>query len=125
MKRASLTATSSLTLPLDSYIYSILPINHNAQIAAISSDDSLRIIDSITLKEISNRIIPSVHGGVTCLTATKDDLNCLLTAGRDGLVRYWDLRLGYSTLEFPDGMPVFEVTYLDTAFPTWSSQISR
>ena len=104
MKRATPTAISSLILPPNSYVYTIAPLSDRAQLAAISSDDSLRIIDSSTLKEVSNGIIPNVHSGVTCLAVTKDDLNCLLTAGRDGLVRCWDLRLGQSTLEFRDGM---------------------
>lgn len=122
MKRATLTATSSLALPLDSYIYRILPFHRNAQIAAISSDDSLRLIDSSTLKEISNGIIPNVHGGVVCLDATADDTSCLLTAGRDGSVRYWDLRLGYSTLEFRDSMPVL-TSHDQAAFSTRYSHI--
>lgn len=117
MKRASSTAISSLTLPLNSYIYTIAPINHNAQIAAISSDDSLRIIDSSTLKEVSNGIIPNVHAGVTCFDVTKDGLNYLSTAGRDGLVQYWDLREKCSTLKFQDGEPGLKLLNQDT-FPT-------
>jgi len=104
MKRATPTAISSLILPPNSYVYTIAPLSDRAQLAAISSDDSLRIIDSTTLKEGSNGVIPNVHGGVTCLDVTKDDPNYILTAGRDGLVRCWDLRLGQSTLEFQDGM---------------------
>lgn len=124
MKCGTSTAISSLTLPLNSYIYTIAPINHNAQIAAISSDDSLRIIDSSTLKEVTNGINPNVHAGVTCIDVMKDGPNSLLTAGRDGLVRYWDLRQKYSTLEFQDGEPGLKSLDPD-ALPTRCLRISR
>lgn len=83
MRSASLRASSSLTLPPDSYVYKVLPVN--AGLAAISSDDSLRTIDLNTFQEISNGILADVHSSVTCLVATKNAFNSLLTAGRDGL----------------------------------------
>lgn len=105
MRQASLAATSSLSLPPQSYVYTIIPIKENAGIAAISSDDSLRVVDSNTLQILSNGIIPNVHAGVTCLDViVNENVNCLLTAGRDGLVKCWDLRSGRSTLDFRDGM---------------------
>ncbi|KAK3168489.1 hypothetical protein OEA41_004937 [Lepraria neglecta] len=90
MEVATLTKTSSLSLPADSYIYKILQIDSN--LAAISSDDSLRIIDSTSLKEIAGGILKNVHAGVTCLEAPENDKNVFLTAGRDAVVRSWDLR---------------------------------
>ncbi|KAL2056679.1 hypothetical protein ABVK25_003073 [Lepraria finkii] len=101
MKVATLTKTSSLSLPVDSYIYKILQVDSN--LAAISSDDSLRIIDSTSLKEIAGGILKNVHTGVTCLEASENDTKGFLTAGRDAVVRSWDLRSGRSTLELSDG----------------------
>ena len=86
---------------MDSYIYKILQVNSN--LAAISSDDSLRIIDSTSLKEIAGGVLKNVHAGVTCLEAPENDKNVFLTAGRDAVVRSWDLRSGRSTLELSDG----------------------
>ena len=98
---ASLTATSNLSLPADSYIYKI--VNLNGNLAAISSDDSLRLIDSRTLQEITNGTINNIHVGVTCLQAVNRDPNILLTAGRDAVVREYDLRSGQKTLQLSDG----------------------
>ena len=102
MKIAALTATSSLSLPTDSYIYRVLPVK--STLAAISSDDSLRLIDSATLREISGGILDRVHDGVTCLTNLDSDQNSLLTAGRDAAVRCWDLRSGKKRFELLNGM---------------------
>ncbi|KAL2039336.1 hypothetical protein N7G274_008004 [Stereocaulon virgatum] len=100
MEVATLTDTSSLSLPPDSYIYKILQVD--SKIAAISSDNSLRVIDSTSLKEIRDGIIDNVHAGVTCLEALRNDRSVFWTAGRDAVVRSWDLRLGKSTLDLSD-----------------------
>ena len=101
MKPASFTATCSLSLPPDSrYIYKIVPVNENTHLAAISSDDSLRLIDAKTLREIiPGGVIESVHDGTTCLQTVGHDPHSLLTAGRDGTVRQFDLRVGQKTLQ--------------------------
>lgn len=101
MEVATLTNTSSLSLPPDSYIYKILQVD--SKIAAISSDNSLRAIDSTSLKEIRDGILNNVHAGVTCLEALRNDRSVFLTAGRDAAVRSWDSRSGKSTLELSDG----------------------
>jgi WD40 repeat protein len=101
MEVATLTDTSSLSLPPDSYIYKILQVD--SKIAAISSDDSLRVIDSTSLNEIRDGILNNVHAGVTCLEALRNDRSIFLTAGRDAVVRSWDLRSGKSTLDLSDG----------------------
>ena len=102
MNKANHVADSSLFLPPDSYIYRILPCD--GQIAAISSDDSLRIVDARTLQEVSNGIFEKVHDGVTCLDTYPRDHSRLATAGRDGTVKVWDLRTKTSALEYRDGM---------------------
>jgi len=98
MKNATLTATSCLSLKSDSYVYKIVP--NNIRIAAILSDDSLRIIDQNTLQEIPDIVRQTAHKGVTCL---ETDGSSVVTAGRDGVVRYWDLRARGKALEFWDG----------------------
>lgn len=101
MQVAALTTTSSLSLPANSYIYRIVPVG--SRLAAISSDDSLRIIDPNTLQESSDGIVKDVHAGVTCLETIDNDHNSILTAGRDATTRCWDLRSGKKTAEFGDG----------------------
>lgn len=101
MRLASLTTTSVLSLPADSYIYKVLPVNGN--LAAISSDDSLRLLDYRTLREIAGRILNNVHDGVTCLQTVDHDPNGLLTAGRDAVVQRYDLRTGQKTMQLGDG----------------------
>ena len=101
MRLARLTTTSSLTLPADSYIYEVVKINGN--LAAISSDDSLRLVDLRTLQEIADAVLKNVHDGVTCLQAVDHDPSGLLTAGRDAVVQRYDMRLGQKTMQFGDG----------------------
>ena len=101
MRLASLTTVSSLSLPADSYIYRILHVDGN--LAAISSDDSLRLIDLQTLREIPGGATTNVHDGVTCLQAVDHDPSSLLTAGRDAVVQRYDVRLGQKTMQLGDG----------------------
>lgn len=109
MATATLQTSSSLFLPPDSYIYKLQPVNTGALIAAISSDDSLRVFDLGTLAKQSTSVVgpdhalKDVHTGVTCLEAFgAQQKDCVLTAGRDGFVRGWDLRSGKRILELKD-----------------------
>lgn len=90
------TASSSLSLPAGSYIYSICPAAPGS-FATISSDDSLRLFDATSLK-LLNVTAAKTHKGVTCLKeyggATGVGQQLLATAGRDGKVRLWDVRSG-------------------------------
>ena len=101
MDVATLTKTSSLPLPTGSYIYRIVPVERH--LAAISSDDSLRLVDPTYLQELSSPRFSQVHAGVTCLETLKHDNYALCTAGRDAVAKYWDLRSGQKTSEFRDG----------------------
>ena len=101
MRFASLTTYSDLSLPADSYIYKIAHVN--GILAAISSDDSLRLTDIHTLREIAGGVLNNVHDGVTCLQVVDHDPSSLLTAGRDAVVQQYDLRIGEKTMKFGDG----------------------
>lgn len=104
METATLQTSSSLFLPPESYIYRLQPVNNaGALIAAISSDDSLRLFDLERLGAIestavdcaAHNALKDIHKGVTCLEAFGPQQEyCVLTAGRDGAVRGWDLRSG-------------------------------
>lgn len=98
---AVLAGTSSLSLPPDSYVYHIAQAG--AGLAAISSDDSLRIFDRSTLQLASGGIIEPAHRGLTCLERVAGDHHSIVTAGRDGFVRCWDLRTGSKIRELRDG----------------------
>jgi WD40 repeat protein len=116
MKLATHLSTSPSIKP-DTYIYKILPVAANTALAAISSDDSLLLFDSATLQPLASatQLQGKIHEGVTCLrpfgvgAAADDDGgpdkdgHCVLTAGMDGTVRGWDLRLsGRNFLEIRD-----------------------
>jgi WD repeat-containing protein 89 len=92
-------ASSSLSLPVQSYIYCLVPTS--AALAAISSDDSLRVFDRQTLQLLFGGVIKTRQEGITCLTRTNDDV--LATAGRDGSVRTWDVRQGGEVSQFIHG----------------------
>ncbi|MCJ1418563.1 hypothetical protein MMC32_004911 [Xylographa parallela] len=93
-------ATSSLSLPTNSYIYCIKAVGRS--LAAISSDDSLRVFDPVTLQVSADRVFQNAHTGIVCLENVGDEIESLVTAGRDGYVRCWDLRSGKKTVELKD-----------------------
>lgn len=109
METATLQTSSSLFLLPDSYIYRLQPVNAGQLIVAVSSDDSLRLFDLETLGKQStdaigaHNVLKDIHKGVTCLEAFGlQQEHCVLTAGRDGAVRGWDLRSGKKILELKD-----------------------
>ena len=106
MKTADLLSSSS-PLPDDVWINQLLLTRHNnrnhnhATLASTTSDDSLRTFDPTTLQLSGN--IDKVHDGVTCLKPFDADPACVLTAGRDAVVRCWDLRTGKAGLALGNG----------------------
>ena len=100
MQMSSLQAVSGLSLPPDSYVYSIVPCSKAQNVAAIASDDSLRIVDASRLQCLI--IYGNTHAGVTCLQPLADQPNILLTAGRDAAIRGWDIRSGERVVELID-----------------------
>lgn len=78
----------------DTYVYDIVPLA--AGLAAISSDDSLRLLDPLTLSGAPINSIRRVNTEVTCLKAinntTERGALLVCTAGRDGRVCLLDPR---------------------------------
>ncbi|MCJ1281063.1 hypothetical protein MMC26_000381 [Xylographa opegraphella] len=93
-------ASSSLSLPINSYIYCIKAVGRS--LAAISTDDSLRLFDAVTLQVSTDRVFGNAHTGVVCLEDAGIGVESVVTAGRDGYVRCWDLRSGKKTVELRD-----------------------
>jgi WD40 repeat protein len=125
MKSFQSTVSSDLGLPKDSYIYSFATtaaqddtrtdyyraLAPSDRLAVISSDDSLRIFDPSTLKLLPNGHYAKSHAGLTSLkrfAPNGQESNVLMTAGRDGTVRGWDLRSQSKVLEFkaPQDQPL-------------------
>ena len=100
MQTASLQAASDLSLPPDSYVYSIVFCSAAQDVAAIASDDSLRIVDASRLQGPAT--YSNIHAGVTCLRQFPVQPNILLTAGRDAAIRGWDIRSGERVVELID-----------------------
>ena len=90
-------ASSGLSLPNDTYIYSLARTTTSC--AAISSDDSLRYFDPTNLSLVHT--VAKAHQGITCLKATSDGKG-LVTAGRDGTVRCWDERAKSAGVQMAD-----------------------
>ena len=88
------TASSSLSLPAENYIYSITSASPGSSFAAISSDDSLRVFNSADISRASVVAAKSHANGVTALKSYQQQQQVLVTGGRDGKVKVWDLREG-------------------------------
>ncbi|EPQ67544.1 Bgt-1877 [Blumeria graminis f. sp. tritici] len=77
--------------PGSTYVYDILPLTEG--LAALSSDDALRILNPQSLSEPCT-LLKNVGESTTCFRAF--DTTCLIAvAGRDGFVRLWDIRSGH------------------------------
>lgn len=108
---ATQTFSSDVGLPPNSYIYRIIstaarqdPLIYSKtdQLAIIASDDSLRFV-SPDLKAVD--VVKSANDSITCLERANDaPSNVVATAGRDGLIRYWDKRSRQKVLEIQSRM---------------------
>lgn len=104
---ATQTLDSDVGLPPNSFIYKlistasrrdVLTYSKTDQLAIIASDDSLRFLDPATLKV--NGVVRTANDSITCLERANDAAsNVVATAGRDGLIRYWDSRSRQKALE--------------------------
>ena len=92
--KAKHLAASNLSLPADTYIYTLARLQNYC--AAISSDDSLTYFDPTTLKVLQQAA--KAHEGITCLEAALDTQG-VVTAGRDGLIKFWDDRAKEASLK--------------------------
>lgn len=75
----------------NTYIYDIQPVA--GSIVFISSDNNLRVVDPLALNSAPLATFRDVHNGVTCLKALESDNSTVVTAGSDGKVNVFDLRL--------------------------------
>jgi WD40 repeat protein len=108
-------ATSSLPVPKDSYVYcfattapqhdikydtapSLAPSD---RLAVACSDDSLLVLEPETLRVLPDGHFRGANRGITSLRPFSGNATStvFLTAGRDGLVRGWDLRSGRAVVE--------------------------
>ena len=88
MKSAELLSKSSLSLPADSYIYDVLSVNGTDNVATISSNDALRVVDD-SLHVLPNGAVENIHR-VTCLKNLEAHPGCLVIAA--DAVSVWDPR---------------------------------
>ncbi|GAM82281.1 hypothetical protein ANO11243_002600 [Dothideomycetidae sp. 11243] len=105
MVNASLTTGSALSLPSDTYIYSLARLQSSSNSAAcIASPSSLVLFDSNSLSAVHH--IRKCH--TDSVTALVSAGSRFATAGRDGLVKLWDDRAksesASTTLRGKDGV---------------------
>jgi hypothetical protein len=100
--------------PTNAYIYDIVPVA--AGLAAISSDDSLRLLDPLALNGTPLNSIRRVNTDVTCLKAVNNtaegDALIVCTAGRDGRVCLLDPRTSAKIGEVRTGALGFHFAYI-------------
>ena len=88
------SSSFQITSPANTYIYDIVSIG--SHVAAISSDDSLRILNPLALNGAPLSTVKKANADITCLNALETEGGGVVvcTAGRDGLVNLRDLRSG-------------------------------
>ena len=86
----NLVGTFRIDYPENTYIYQIEPIADN--IASISSDDCLRLVDPHALHRLPLCVMENVHEKVTCLKVVDGQIGVVCTAGRDGIINTFDFR---------------------------------
>lgn len=117
VEQLKLSGSSGLSLPEDSYMYSIVPTSaqvsgnsytplasSGSHLAVLSSDNSIRIVDPTSLQLV--QALQNVNQSVTCLkrmASPAEECRVLVTSGRDGFVRCWDMRTNSKTMEFKAG----------------------
>lgn len=104
---AKCIADSTLGTAPDTYLYSLA--QSGTVFATIGSDDTLRLFDG-SLKPLQ-KAWPA-HAGISCLSTYG---NSFATAGRDGLVRGWDVRAKRTGIEIsePQGRGISSITCHD------------
>lgn len=94
MYNLSENSTFKVTTPADTYIYDLIQLS-NGSVAAISSDDCLRILNPVDLSRGEVSLVKGVGKGVTCASSINaEGGEVVVTAGGDGKVGIWDLRAG-------------------------------
>jgi hypothetical protein len=100
--------------PTNTYVYDIVPVA--AGLAAISSDDSLRLLDPLALNGAPLNSIRRVNTDVTCLKAINTTAEgyalIVCTAGRDGRVCLLDPRTSAKIGEVRTGGLEFHFAYI-------------
>ncbi|KAJ5037220.1 uncharacterized protein L3040_007398 [Drepanopeziza brunnea f. sp. 'multigermtubi'] len=108
-KMYNLNAISSFRIarPANVYVYDIVPVA--GAIAAISSDDSLRLLDPLALHRGPLTEVKEVHKEVTCMQAVESS-GLVATAGGDYRVCLWDPRSGEKVWEVrSDSEPILSL----------------
>ncbi|ROV93280.1 hypothetical protein VSDG_06859 [Cytospora chrysosperma] len=73
------------------YVLEIIPVAGG--LAAISSDQKLSLFDPLRLSQGPQKTIRTAHGNITCARAFDASGSVVCTAGENGTVSLWDLRL--------------------------------
>jgi WD40 repeat protein len=84
------TANFGIDQPSNTYIFDIVPLSD--YIAAISSDDCLRLIDPLALSGAPVSLFEGVHSGITSLKSLDSQNSVVCMSGRDGQVNIFDFR---------------------------------
>ncbi|KAF7559307.1 hypothetical protein G7046_g4842 [Stylonectria norvegica] len=93
-----LTPIAAHSFGRDTYV---LAIHRTAAgLAALTSDQSLSLLDPARLANGPLRRLPTTHGNVTALSVFDADAALVCTAGENGTVGVWDLRAGTSVAAF-------------------------
>lgn len=100
----ALTCADGLTLGRDVYVLDIH--RTSSGLAAISSDQSLSLLDPSRLSAGPLHRLPTEHGNLTVLRVFDANDALLCTAGENGTVGVWDMRQGARVVQF-QGMVFF------------------
>lgn len=73
------------------YVLEIIPVSSG--LASISSDQKLSLFNPLSLSQGPIKTIRTTHGNITCAKVFDQANSIVCTAGDNGTVALWDLRL--------------------------------
>lgn len=97
------------------YVLEILPVA--GALAAISSDQNLTLFDPMRLSQGPIKTIRTAHGNITCARVFDAASSIVCTAGENGTVSLWDLRLDSSKAQIaaPTGLWNRSADFIDSS----------
>ena len=92
---------NSTILPSEAYVWSLASLPSYYAAASSYPTDAIYVLDKSDLGKVIHTL-PGHKGGISAIRVVErvnDDVDVLLSWGKDGIVRTWDVRNGRAAIE--------------------------